>query len=426
MVMAAASAETKIIDRSAKKAPEWLGTATEGFLVVTVRARSLADCQTKALDEITERIIMSVASNVTVSHSNTASEIVTGSGVDSRDEYIRSSHIRSANLPFIKGVSLSNATGVYWIKMRDKQSGQEFYDYSVKYPFSRTEQQQLSAQLDELDAEKTRQYESLENGFGNITSVDEIKNATATLDAIGQYFFDDVRLSQVKTLRKRYKDIYKSIVLDGRIIAPGVLRCRLMLDGHTIKSYQPVTVKSDCAAITDNTPADGEYTITYDTADCLSDEDNYITVSMRIEGNKIENRFSINSEINKNDAEKIAVVPEGKIILTADTVSATDRTVEGINIRLTLNNRGAMPFGLKSIELHVPRLTAPIVFDNVDGTYTSKGIIQINARTDGRFIVREKERGVTSLVSGSITLVNPTTGAVERIRLSLPCVTNWE
>lgn len=75
-----ASADTKIIDKSAKKAPEWLGTATEGFLVVTVRANSLADAQSKALDEITERIIKSVASNVTVSQTNVASEVTTNSG----------------------------------------------------------------------------------------------------------------------------------------------------------------------------------------------------------------------------------------------------------------------------------------------------------------------------------------------------------
>lgn len=97
------------------------------------------------------------------------------------------------------------------------------------------------------------------------------------------------------------------------------------------------------------------YTVTYDTQDCLPDEENAITASLRVDGRTIENRYLIGKEIQDAAAEKFSVVPEGKIILTADSVSAADRTVAGINIRLTLNNRGTMPFGLKSIELHLPR-----------------------------------------------------------------------
>lgn len=276
-----ASADTKIIDKSAKKAPEWLGTATEGFLVVTVRANSLADAQSKALDEITERIIKSVASNVTVSQTNVASEVTTNSGVDSRDEYTRTSRIRSANLPFLKGISLSNAADIYWVRLRDKQSGREFYDYSVKYPYSRMEQQRLSAQLDEIDAEKSAQYKELEEGIDNVGSLDEIKSAIASLDALQQYFFDDVRLAQAKSLRQRYKDLYRSLILDARPSGAGSLQYRLMLNGRTVKAYVPLTVKSNCAMITGNTPADGVYTVTYDTQDCLPDEENAITASLR-------------------------------------------------------------------------------------------------------------------------------------------------
>lgn len=164
-----------------------------------------------------------MASNVTVSQTNVASEVTTNSGVDSRDEYTRTSRIRSANLPFLKGISLSNAADIYWVRLRDKQSGREFYDYSVKYPYSRMEQQRLSAQLDEIDAEKSAQYKELEEGIDNVGSLDEIKSAIASLDALQQYFFDDVRLAQAKSLRQRYKDLYRSLILDARPSGAGSL-----------------------------------------------------------------------------------------------------------------------------------------------------------------------------------------------------------
>ncbi len=140
------SAETKVVEKSAKKAPEWLGTAADGYLIVTVEAPSLAEAQRRATAEITERIIHSVASNVTVEQSNIATETITNGGVsESSDTYSRQSSIRTANLPFIKGISLSKAADIYWAKLRDKKTGAEHYEYSVKYPYTRLEQQMLQA-----------------------------------------------------------------------------------------------------------------------------------------------------------------------------------------------------------------------------------------------------------------------------------------
>ena len=66
LLAAGVAAQTKVVERSTKKVPGWLNTAVEDYLVVSVTAGSLAEGQTKALTEITERIIQSVASNVTV------------------------------------------------------------------------------------------------------------------------------------------------------------------------------------------------------------------------------------------------------------------------------------------------------------------------------------------------------------------------
>lgn len=65
-------------------------------------------------------------------------------------------------------------------------------------------------------------------------------------------------------------------------------------------------------------------------------------------------------------------------------------------------------------------------FDDIDGVYKTKGIVQIKALAEGEFTAREKKSSAFSFAKGSITLVNPLTGAVERTQLSLPYVTNWE
>ena len=67
LLVAGAGAQTKVIEKSAKKVPVWMNTALDDYLVVSVTANSLAEAQTKAMAEITERIIQAVASHVTVS-----------------------------------------------------------------------------------------------------------------------------------------------------------------------------------------------------------------------------------------------------------------------------------------------------------------------------------------------------------------------
>lgn len=100
LLTAGVAAQTKVVERSAKKVPGWLNTAVEDYLVVSVTAGSLAEGQTKALTEITERIIQSVASNVTVSKKNTLSEVNVNGNIESSDAFTQISRIKSANLPF--------------------------------------------------------------------------------------------------------------------------------------------------------------------------------------------------------------------------------------------------------------------------------------------------------------------------------------
>lgn len=127
LLAAGVAAQTKVVERSAKKVPGWLNTAVEDYLVVSVTAGSLAEGQTKALTEITERIIQSVASNVTVSKKNTLSEVNVNGIIESSDAFTQISRIKSANLPFLKGISLSNVEEIYWEKVQDKATKKEHY-----------------------------------------------------------------------------------------------------------------------------------------------------------------------------------------------------------------------------------------------------------------------------------------------------------
>lgn len=415
-------AQTKVIEKSAKKVPGWLNTAVDGYLVVTVTANSLAEAQTEVQAEITERIIQAVASNVSVSKKNVLSEVNTDGNIESTDAFTQVSKIKSANLPFLKGISLSNVEEIYWEKIQDKATKKESYNYSVKYPFSRLEQRRLIAEFEALDAEKVAQYKVLEQKINEIESVDEIKQAVAELNTLSEYFFDDVRLSQVKGLIGRYNQLYDALSVTGTFLEGGKYQCQVLLDGSPVRVSAKPKVNSNCAGQISVRPSDGMFVISYNAEDCLPEEENFLNISLNVGGKRLQHKAFL-SESGASGAS-FSVVPEGKLILTADSVA--DRKIFNINIRLTLNNRGGTPFGLKALELHVPEISTPIIFDDIDGVYKTKGIVQIKALAEGEFTAKEKKSSAFSFVQGSITFVNPLTGAVERAKLSLPYVTNWE
>lgn len=418
------SAQTKVIEKSAKKAPEWLSTAVDDYLVVSVTAQSLADAQNKALAEITGRIIQAVASHVTVTTQSELSEVNLNGNIDSKDAFNRISKIKSANLPFLKGISLSKVEDMYWQKLQDKATKKEYYEYSVKYPFSQAEQRKLVAEFEALDAEKVAEFEALEEKINEIESVEEIASCITSLEALAEYFFDEVRLAQVEALQKRYSQLYDALTVTGSFLEQGKFQCQILLEGNPVKVSVKPKVTSNCAGQISVRPSDGTFIVSYDAIDCLPEEENFLDILFRINGKRLEHKAYF-TEAGGASASTFSVVPEGKLILTADSVIAGSRKLFNLNIRLTLNNRGGTAFGLKSIELHIPEMSAPIIFDDIDGVYKTKGIIQIRALAEGEFTALEKKKSAFSFAQGSITLVNPQSGAVERVRLSLPYVTNW-
>ena len=291
LVAICAFAETKVIEKSAKKAPEWLYSATDGFIVVTVEASNLGDAQQRAIQLVTERIILSVATSVSVSQDNEISSVSTDGSVAEKESFKQVSRMKSANLPFLKGISPSKIKEIYWIKLQDKVTKAEHYEYSVKYPYSKTEQLQLVDEFERLDASKNQEYETLKNKLDNIESIEEIKQGILQLNSLKEYFFDNVRLSQVNALTEQYKALYNAITLSGKLSEAGKYEIQMLLNGKPVKVATVPTVTSNCASQIKVVPSGKKFIVTYDAIDCLGDEENFIDVQFRINGKRIESKF---------------------------------------------------------------------------------------------------------------------------------------
>ena len=343
---------------------------------------------------------------------------------ESSDTYSRQSSIRTANLPFIKGISLSKAADIYWAKLRDKKTGAEHYEYSVKYPYTRLEQQMLQADFEELDRQKVAELENLETQVDNITAMEQIGSGIARLDALGEYFFDKARAARVKGLRTQYNDLYKSLGVTGKIVKPGTIECALTVQGRAVSCGMSPVATSNCANNIQVSPEDGIFKVYYETADCLDDEDNYVDVTFRIKGKKVARHFVIKADDGEGAGNgKFSIAPCDRVVLTADSINAAKSTIGAVNVTMTLDNRGDTDFGVKALHMSVPGLATPIDVDNIDAIYTSRGIVKVRCKVMGT--LRVTSRHPSQTVTGTIDVVNPLTERVERLRFALPFTVNW-
>ncbi len=92
-----------------------------------------------------------------------------------------------------------------------------------------------------------------------------------------------------------------------------------LLDGNPIKVAAKPKVTSNCAGQISVRPADGMFLISVTREDCLPEEENFLNISLTVGGKRLQHKAFLNEAGTGSMA--FSVVPEGKLVLTADSVA---------------------------------------------------------------------------------------------------------
>ncbi len=285
----------KVLEQSEKKIPDWIGTINTGTIQANYEAPSLREAENGALEELRRRIIMAVATNVSYSSIQTSSERLVNDDVTSKENFDATTRIAAAKLPFIKGVSLSEAKASFWQKVQNKKSNQTLYRYSILYPLSESELTLMRKQFKETDDAKMADLKRLKEKVSEVSSAEEISEAENTLSSLEEYFFDEVRRKEASSLRKQYSELYSRLTLTGEAEGDGEYRVWLLLDGRPFRSGARPTLQSDCATRLQAIPEEGgaSWLVTYNAEDCLPGEVNTILFSLRLKTARLKHEIHI-------------------------------------------------------------------------------------------------------------------------------------
>ncbi len=295
LTFASSAQQSKVIERSAKSLPNWLSTNPKGFLVVEVEAPNMSAAKDKAIEELSTRIVMSVAANVTHSSFAEGKTENNDGRITDKESFGFNTKIAAANIPFIKGISLSEAKDTYWEKCKEKKTDRIFYRYAILYPFPDSQLTQMRKEFEEMDSEKTNKLKSLKENIDKVNSSLQIEQAIADLNELKEYFFDDVRRTEAESVQKNYKHLYKGLTLKADKPKGGKVKVTLQLNGNLFEVTGVPTLKSNCATKLQASPLPNGcgFEITYDDIDCLSDEENWIEINLRMRDTRVVQKIFI-------------------------------------------------------------------------------------------------------------------------------------
>lgn len=359
-----AQKKAKIIDSSAKKKPAWVNTLVKDYIIVTASSNTLEDAQEKALAKVKERIISSVAENIQTESEYFRSETVHNNDADFKEKFETATKTRAADIPFIKGISLSKVDAFYWEKESFKDNI-KFY-YHIKYPFNAAQLKKLIYEFEKADQELTDRLNSLLKKAENIESLEMMSQTEKELQALSDGFLDvDPRKDKANVGIAKLKDMMKNFSIETVSSTLGEIHVVLKVGEQTITTARKPKVTSNCAKIVEVKSKTPEWIIKYNYDECYDDPDNSVNIIFRSAYGKAKNEYFFNINADKID------------IFVNDDINISGGEDNGIEIKnatgtISLTSKYDSGFTIEKIILNFGK-EAPIIIDNINQTYTGKG-----------------------------------------------------
>jgi len=402
--------QPKVMEKSGRK-PAWINGIEKDFIIVSGSGATINEAQNSALMIIKERIVSSVADNVKATSTLQTSETNTNKTVHSFFEtYSSQVTSQSAKVPYLQGISLSNANEYYWEKLLDKKTKKTSYEYHIKYPFPEFELKKLVSDFKFHDKELTDNLLRIEEEVETVTSIEQIESNLDELKAL-QGAFIDARVDRVNTVSARYRALFKSVELTEVENSLGLLKFALRLNDRIISTVKKPTVVSECARIKGIKNNVTDWEINYDSENCYEDPENNIAVAFRFGNATVSKKFYFNVASNKASifvSEAIQIV---KVTDDPDNILTSNCTITAVS-------KYDSPVIIQKVTLEIKGI-APIIIEDVNQNFSGKGnhSIKLTINTTMPKQVTTSAGKANPVLSGSIQFKNQSTGESSTYRI---------
>ncbi len=285
-------AQEKVIDKSSRRTPKWVNGIEKDYIITVGGAPTIDEAKNQALMNVKEQIVNSVAVYVQSTSDYSFSETTKDNVVNFKEQYNTNSSSQTADMPFIKGVSINKVEDFYWEKVRNKKTDVVMCYYHIKYPFSEQELKRMMLDYEKEEMKLNMRLVELEEIMDNTQSVDELTAALTETQQLTANLIDQRKISaeaKATQIRSMIKQI-KIIIIEER---DGFLSFGLELQGRKMNTAQTPKIKSNCAIVESLKQSGDQWNLEFSTEGCYEDESNYIEIQFTFKGTQCKKKILI-------------------------------------------------------------------------------------------------------------------------------------
>lgn len=405
-------AEYRIVERSDKKMPDWVGRTIPGYLIFSAEGTSLENARKLCMENIKQEIINSVAMNITTESSVSTGQKEFDGRYATYSEYSSEISSVAATLPYISGITVANAEDSYWEKRRSKEDKSESYILYIKYPFSRMDRNRLIAEFEQYDNEKYDSFLQIRHACDTITSVDNIGRYINDLNALIDYFFDNARKSEARGLQRNLKNMYDNIAVVPVKNEPGEYIYSIVGGGRRWTASRLPSARGVCARNFRVEPADGGlYRVKYMYGGCESEEECNVDLIFNFGGRTRKHSFNFRS-----GHSAVRLIPHGVVSVAVYRNTENAALADSVKIGFDMRCNVTGLFGLGNFRLSIPELEEISAMPDNASPEFAEGSNHLVFTGYGIRIVGAKS---ASLSDAAITLTDPD-GNGKTVAIRLP------
>ncbi|MCG8410224.1 MAG: hypothetical protein MI739_02950 [Bacteroidales bacterium] len=422
----------KILEKSKSQKPDWVHGIETNYLIGQGIGKNYDEAKLNALHMIKEKIVSSVAQNISFEQNIKVNEIRYKKAIEFLEEYTSETKSKAGGGIYLKGISLSRVTDYYWERFREEKKEQVVY--FIKYPFSPKDIQQLVDKWNEREVALSNRLDTLKFIKNNYYTIDEIVTDIEELQYLSDIFVDE-RKAWADIAIKKLQNKLQAIKIVSNTDSLGYFSYSLMLENHLIKTSRVPVVESNCAEII-KIDKQGKYNdIEYNYNNCEPDEKNYLDINYPINEIRLSKRVCFDVCLKKI------------LIQNIDDVSFSSQHKNFFNkwhtikCHFTIESKSPLPFIIDKIELF-PKLCKrkcknndnyknypAIIIENIDKEFKGKGthpftqVIKLQKSKTKSWVSRN---GVSTKISGKIYYHSEQTGEHKICKFDdFKYYTNW-
>ena len=153
LVSSAFAQDYKVLDRSEKRRPDWVGRSGDEVIALGAEKATLEEARQACMQALRMEIISSIATNVYSESSVYVRNVNATAGSEFTEEFINNSSTQSAVMPFLTNISAANTLATYWEKRQDKKTHEVSYEYCMLYPFPESVRNEYLNEFLKIDRE---------------------------------------------------------------------------------------------------------------------------------------------------------------------------------------------------------------------------------------------------------------------------------